>query len=397
MANWANKANVGDPLSPGWQEQNLRWIEPIKGQRWQVYAPAQTAFEGLLNDLIKLGYHPTSSGGFNYRNIRGGDKLSQHAYGTAIDLNSMSNPMGQSASDIPHAAELAKKWGLEWGGNWKNRPDPMHFEYAGQNSGAGQAQGPEAPPQDPHQDFVWRMWPLAVEQSKRTGVDPRIILAQTIQETGWGKSAPNNNYFGVKGPGGSQKTLEFMGGKMQPVEANFRGYKEPSESFADYGNVLMGERYKGLREAKGLEAQAAALQASGYATDPNYGASILKIAQGIPEGGVYGGAPAVATDSPSESAGGPGTGAGTNPPVTPVATAPEKKTNWLQDTLAGLGESAGKSGMFAPGAVPAMEPIPKAALAPAGSISPLDTEAIMAKRQKLAEAMAKLNAGALWG
>lgn len=132
MANWANTGNVGDPLSPGWQEKNLQWIEPVKGQRWQVYKQAAPAFEGLLTDLAKLGYTPTSSGGFNYRNIRGGDRLSQHAFGTAIDINALANQLGQSTTDIPQAAQLAAKYGLEWGGNWKGRPDPMHFEYAGQ-------------------------------------------------------------------------------------------------------------------------------------------------------------------------------------------------------------------------------------------------------------------------
>jgi len=131
MANWATASLVGDPRQPDWQQKNLTWIEPIPGQRWQVYAPAAKAFEGLLKDLAERGYKPTSSGGFNYRNIRGSDRLSQHAFGTAIDMNSMQNQMGSKVTDIPGASELAKKWGLEWGGNWKGRPDPMHFEYKG--------------------------------------------------------------------------------------------------------------------------------------------------------------------------------------------------------------------------------------------------------------------------
>jgi len=132
MANWATKELLGDSSSPEWQADNLTWIEPVKGQRWQVYKPAAKQFEGMLNDLAKLGYTPSSSGGYNYRNKRGGDDLSQHAFGTAIDLNALTNPMGQSATDIPQAGELADKWDLEWGGRWKN-PDPMHFEYKGTN------------------------------------------------------------------------------------------------------------------------------------------------------------------------------------------------------------------------------------------------------------------------
>lgn len=131
MANWATRERLGDSSTPEWQQQNLTWIEPVKGQRWQVYKPAAKQFEGLLTDLAKLGYMPTSSGGYNYRNIRGSDRLSQHAFGTAIDLNALTNQLGQNTSDIPQAAQLARKHGLEWGGNWKGRPDPMHFEYTG--------------------------------------------------------------------------------------------------------------------------------------------------------------------------------------------------------------------------------------------------------------------------
>jgi len=142
MANWANVDRLGNPADPNWQRDNLTWIEPVPGQRWQVYKPAAEAFNGLLGDLIAQGYKPTSSGGFNYRNIRGGNKLSQHAFGTAIDINAGTNPMlgrGDAVvTDLPaNTAELAKKYGLEWGGTWA-RPDAMHFEYVG-NGEAGPA------------------------------------------------------------------------------------------------------------------------------------------------------------------------------------------------------------------------------------------------------------------
>lgn len=150
MANWANVDRLGNPLAPGWQDQNLTWIEPVKGQRWQVYKPAADAFNGLLTDLIASGYQPHSSGGFNYRNIRGGNRLSQHAFGTAIDINADANPFlgkGQAVvTDLPaNTADIAKKWGLEWGGTW-NRPDAMHFEWAGGPVTPGNSTGTPAAP-----------------------------------------------------------------------------------------------------------------------------------------------------------------------------------------------------------------------------------------------------------
>ncbi|MDK4729332.1 M15 family metallopeptidase [Rhizobium phaseoli] len=135
MANWASVQRLGNPIDPGWQQQNLTWIEPVPGQKWQVYKPAAAAFEGLLKDLAAGGYPLKSSGGFNYRNIRGGNNLSQHAFGTAIDVNASANPFlsrgAQVVTDLPaNTAELAKKYGLEWGGTW-SRPDAMHFEWMG--------------------------------------------------------------------------------------------------------------------------------------------------------------------------------------------------------------------------------------------------------------------------
>jgi len=153
MANWASIDRLGNPADPAWQKKNLAWIEPVAGQKWQVYAPAAQAFEGLLGELAAQGYPLKSSGGFNYRNMRGSDKLSQHAFGTAIDLNADTNPMlarGDAVkTDLPaNIGEIAKKYGLEWGGNWK-RPDAMHFEYVGPSIGSQVAAQPSAPPQAP--------------------------------------------------------------------------------------------------------------------------------------------------------------------------------------------------------------------------------------------------------
>ena len=132
MANFANVDRFGDPSSPDWQSQNLVTVTAPNGQRWTVYKEAAPAFSAFLQELTAAGYDPISSGGFNYRNIRGGNMLSQHAFGAAIDINAQANPMGGTASDLPAGVgEMAAKYGLEWGGNWQSRPDPMHFELTG--------------------------------------------------------------------------------------------------------------------------------------------------------------------------------------------------------------------------------------------------------------------------
>jgi hypothetical protein len=65
--------------------------------------------------------------------VRGStDRLSCHSSGTAIDLNATKHPLGKAGTfppeKIPMLRALAKKYGLKWGGDFKSRPDDMHFE-----------------------------------------------------------------------------------------------------------------------------------------------------------------------------------------------------------------------------------------------------------------------------
>jgi hypothetical protein len=112
----------------------LEKITSPGGASFWVAKPHADRFRGLIGDLETAGYgiKPKESGGYNYRNIAGTNKLSQHAHGAAVDINWMDNARG-SAGNIPPdlARSLAQKHGLKWGGDWKN-PDPMHFEVPGQ-------------------------------------------------------------------------------------------------------------------------------------------------------------------------------------------------------------------------------------------------------------------------
>lgn len=135
-------------------------------------------------------------------------------------------------------------------------------------------------------DFVNALLPSAIQEGARTGVDPRIIVAQAAQETGWGRSAPGNNYFGIKSHGldGGQSlnTWEVINGKRVNVTDSFRQFASPADSVRGYGDFIMSNpRYAGFRSANGLDAQLSALQSSGYATDPNYSNSVGAIARSI--------------------------------------------------------------------------------------------------------------------
>lgn len=128
------------------------------------------------------------------------------------------------------------------------------------------------------QQFVNSVWPFAVNASRKTGVDPGVIVAQSALETGWGRSTPNNNYFGIKGKGGTFQTQEFVNGKMVTVDQNFAGYQTPQDSFDAWANLMSkSSRYKNVIGAQDPNQQIAALGKSGYATDPNYGDKLAMI------------------------------------------------------------------------------------------------------------------------
>jgi hypothetical protein len=104
-----------------------------------VGSPYADKFKGLIEDLEANGVKidPRQSGGYNYRNIAGTNRLSNHAYGRALDINWSENARGTKGKIDPTLARtLASKHGLVWGGDWSN-PDPMHFEVAGALNAAG--------------------------------------------------------------------------------------------------------------------------------------------------------------------------------------------------------------------------------------------------------------------
>ena len=86
-------------------------------------------------EVEKLEGKTLDDWGYAYRAIRGQEdagNLSNHASGTAVDLNSLKHPLGRRGTFTKEQEvkirALADKWGLRWGGDYKNRADEMHFE-----------------------------------------------------------------------------------------------------------------------------------------------------------------------------------------------------------------------------------------------------------------------------
>lgn len=109
---------------------SLARIATSNGLGADVNAKYAQQFQGFVKDLEATGYKIKSIGGYNYRNIAGTNKLSNHAFGDAIDINPQQNPMGKNlVTDLPsNVGELAAKNGLSWGGAWNSKKDAMHFE-----------------------------------------------------------------------------------------------------------------------------------------------------------------------------------------------------------------------------------------------------------------------------
>lgn len=112
-----------------------KWRDPVDDQLFRVTTAKGTKkqFKPFLKALAATGYDIDSIGGYNYRNVAGTSRLSEHAYGRAIDLNPGANPMGSRlVTDMPsNVGELAELYNLVWGGNWKSKKDAMHFSTTG--------------------------------------------------------------------------------------------------------------------------------------------------------------------------------------------------------------------------------------------------------------------------
>jgi hypothetical protein len=74
--------------------------------------------------------------GWSPRKISGTDEWSNHASGTAVDLNATQHPMGVSTAKTFSQLEISRIHRrlefysdcIGWGGDYRSRPDAMHFE-----------------------------------------------------------------------------------------------------------------------------------------------------------------------------------------------------------------------------------------------------------------------------
>jgi flagellum-specific peptidoglycan hydrolase FlgJ len=135
------------------------------------------------------------------------------------------------------------------------------------------------------QGFIQQVAAGAIAAQREYGVPAAVTIAQAIDESGWGQSqlaAQDNNLFGIKGsgPAGSVMlpTQEFENGQWVTISAPFRVYSSVAQSISDHSLLLAtSSSYKqAMADRADPDAFANALTGI-YATDPNYGASLINI------------------------------------------------------------------------------------------------------------------------
>ncbi len=120
----------------------------------------------------------------------------------------------------------------------------------------------------------------------------KLATAQAIQESNLNGTpstlaSKHNNLFGIKGTGSAgsvtMPTHEFVNGHMVVVPQQFAAYKTAEDSMIAHKALMSGKRYKGVMNADNISDAATELGHSGYATDPNYSKSVMRLASNLPE------------------------------------------------------------------------------------------------------------------
>jgi flagellum-specific peptidoglycan hydrolase FlgJ len=147
------------------------------------------------------------------------------------------------------------------------------------------ASAASVPDSGTQQAFISQVVPGALAAQRQYGIPAAVTIAQAIDESGWGQSllaTQDHNLFGIKGtgPAGSvtRATEEYQNGQTVTVNAPFRVYSDVGQSITDHSLLLAtGSAYQqAMADRRSPDAFANDLTGV-YATDPNYGANLVKI------------------------------------------------------------------------------------------------------------------------
>lgn len=134
--------------------------KPIKGV--QIHRKCADSLKAVFDDIWeqcdqdedKLPDGATIfDGSYNFRPIRGSKRLSTHAFGAALDFDAEHNGMGKRGNMSPIVINAFKREGWFWGGDFRSRTDPMHFQAAHEGRQVASSDDDFVPPmRDAHGD-----------------------------------------------------------------------------------------------------------------------------------------------------------------------------------------------------------------------------------------------------
>lgn len=154
-------------------------------------------------------------------------------------------------------------------------------------------------------EFVVKNYPMALAAQKQFPNIPwQLFLAHAGLESGFGKHAPENNFYGTK-PGKLWKgktqllttheilpkrsgykfpevisvidSTKYPGKFDWKVKDYFRAYNSPLEAFLDYGHFISSGCYKNATASGTIAQKIQKIKDCGYATDPGYVQKLLKL------------------------------------------------------------------------------------------------------------------------
>lgn len=153
--NFQNQVQVGEMIvNAAIAEDVLNIFKELFQQKYQIESIILVdefwveGEDGNRADFESIEVNNTSC--FNYRPVSGGESLSNHAYGLAIDINPQQNPYVTAAGVYSHenaapyldrnsgdpavivqgdiCYSIFEKYGFSWGGLWQDPIDYQHFE-----------------------------------------------------------------------------------------------------------------------------------------------------------------------------------------------------------------------------------------------------------------------------
>ncbi len=119
--------------------ENVKWVDGSMIQ-FSAVNGASDKLRMVAEELSQLlaeyqKYLRNIGGTFVWRNIAGTNRLSNHSFGTAIDINTKFSDYWQWNKNMTYTnripfeiVEVFERYGFIWGGKWYHY-DTMHFEY----------------------------------------------------------------------------------------------------------------------------------------------------------------------------------------------------------------------------------------------------------------------------